>query len=93
MQQNSNFIKYASNPRAFTLKQWLAQILNNRYPEYDNLMERVATSLVTDKDMEEFGKVLMTIYETGYYKAVRDYKQECQKLGITVNVVNPQNQD
>lgn len=85
-------MRYAANPRAFTLKQWFAQLLNVRNDTHDNIIERVALSLVTDKDMEDFGKLLMAVYEAGYHKAVSDYKKEFEKMGVVVSVVKPEDQ-
>ena len=96
--QKNNFLKYASNPKAFTVKKWLHQILENKYHNYESLAERVSTSLVTDKDLEEFGKLLADLYEAGFLKAMNQYKEQMDNLGIKVKIMSEdevvtQNQD
>ena len=81
------FVNYMTNPRAFTLKRWLFELLKDKYPPHDKTAERIATSLQTDSDIEDFGKMAAEIFECGYRKAVTDYKVEAEKLGIKVHVV------
>lgn len=63
-------------------------ILKDKYGPHDNIVERISTALNTDRDLEEFGKLIMQVYETAYCKAVKDYKEQAEKLGIKVNVVD-----
>lgn len=86
-ERSSNLVKYMSNPRSFTLKRWLAELLKEHYTPHDSIVERVATALTTEKDLEEFGKLIGGIYEVGYRKAINDYKTEAEKLGLKVNLV------
>lgn len=84
----SNFINYMSNPKSFTLKKWFAELLKGDYPKHDQIIERVATSITTDKDLKEFGALVINIYETAYHKAVNDYKDQAEKLGIKISIVS-----
>jgi hypothetical protein len=76
-----------SNPRSFTLKKWFAELLGKSYPPHNNIIERVSTALVTEQDMKEFGNLVTTIYEQAYRKAVEDYRQQVEKLGLKISVV------
>lgn len=87
--QNSNFFKYMMNPRAFTLKKWFHDLLGESYAPHDTAIERVATALTTDRDVEDFGKLMTQVFEKGYRKAVEDYRKEAERLGLTVTVVSP----
>lgn len=84
---NSNMIRYMSNPRAFTLKRWFIELLDKDFKQHDNTIERIAASVSTEKDLTEFGKLITTVYEKGYKKAVNDYKDQIEKLGININIV------
>jgi hypothetical protein len=93
----NNVLKYMSNPKAFTLKKWLVELLKSRYMQHDNIVERVATALITEKDLTDFGAMITDLYEIAYQKAVSDCKEEFEKLGVTINIVpsssSPKNQD
>lgn len=84
--KGTNFSKYMSNPRCFTLKKWFFELLKKDYAQHEETVERVAASLVTDKDMERFGALVMNVYETAYRKAVEDYRAEFEKMGVKINI-------
>lgn len=81
------FVNYMANPRAYTLKRWLFELLKDKYGPHDKTAERIAAGLPTDHDIEDFGRLAAEIFECGYRKAVADYKTEAEKLGIKVHVV------
>jgi len=85
-EKKSNFVSYMSNPRAFTLKKWFIELLQEDYPPFDTIVERISTSLTTDKDLKDFGKLITQIYEKAYRKAVEDYRSEVERLGVKINV-------
>lgn len=74
------------NPKAMALKRFMAEILGQKYLDYEELLHRSTFYLVTDKDMASFGKMVSDVYELGYMKAVADYKDQLQKLGVKVNI-------
>lgn len=80
-----------SNPKAFTLKKWFSDLLRMDVATHDTIIERVATSLTTEKDLEDFGKLVSQVYELGYRKAVDDYREQVEKLGLKVNIITPSN--
>lgn len=83
----SQFIRYMSNPRAFTLRKWLFEILKGNYPAHDGIVERLGTAIATQKDLDDFGKLIGQIYETAYRRAIDDYKHQVEELGLKVNIV------
>lgn len=84
--KRENFIKYVSNPRSYTLKKWFMEMLKEEYPQHDVIVERVAAVLLTDSDVSQFGKLISNVYEKAYRKAIDDYKDQAEKLGIKVNI-------
>ena len=86
--KKSNFIRYMANPRSFTLKKWFAELLKAEYMQHDEIIDRIASSLTTEKDLEQFGKLVSNIYEMAYKKAVEDYVKEAEKLGVKVSIVS-----
>lgn len=89
--RKSNFVRYMSNPKAFTLKKWFVELLQEEYPPHDNIIERVSTSLITEQDLKEFGKLVTTVYERAYKKAVSDYREQAEALGVKINIVGKSN--
>jgi len=86
----SNFVRYMSNPRSFTLKKWFVELLGKDFTPHNNIIERISSAIVTEQDMKEFGGLITTVYEKAYRKAVDDYREQVEKLGLKINVV-PQN--
>lgn len=85
--EKSNFIRYMSNPRSFTLKRWFAELLGKDFAPHNNIIERVSCAIVTEQDMKDFGALVTTIYEKAYRKAVEDYREQVEKLGLKISVV------
>ncbi len=89
---DNNIFRHAQNPRGFALKKWVSQLIAEKYPPHDTIVERVGTSLVTENDLKDFGKLLSTVYECGYMKAINDYRKQVESLGIKIHIV-PENQE
>lgn len=87
--KQSNFAKYLTNPRSFTLKRWFVELLKENYTPHNDVIERIASGLTTEQDVKDFGKLITQIYETGYRKAIEDYKSQAEQLGLRISIVNP----
>ena len=85
--QTSSYMRYMSNPKGFTLKKWFAEILKEKYPPHESIIERVGTSLVTEKDLQDLGKLITEVYEVAYMKAINDYREQFEKMGVKINIV------
>lgn len=79
-----NLMKYMANPKSFTLKRWFFELLKENYKPHDTIIERVSTSLTTEKDVEDFGALIMQVYHAAYLRAVNDYKEQAEKVGLKV---------
>lgn len=55
-----------------------------RYPKYHELMQRISSQIITQKDALDFATMLAEIYEVGFLKAVEDYKKEVEKHGFKI---------
>lgn len=80
----NNLMKYMANPRCFTLKRWFSELLKEKYSQHDTIVERISSALATDKDVEDFGKLIMEVYYSAYMKAVNEYKSQAEKLGFKI---------
>jgi len=83
---NGNMAEYMQNPKGFAIRKWLADLLGNDYTAHDQLVERISASLVTQKDLEDFGKLIGCVYSAGFMKAFNDYKGQLEKLGLNINL-------
>jgi hypothetical protein len=90
MPKDDGWSSYIRNPGGLLLKQHLSVILQNRFPKYLELLERVGFALQTDSDMQLFGQLVADIYEIGYTKAMQDFQGEVQKLGYNVKITAPE---
>lgn len=76
------------NPRKHILRKWLLEMLgSDRYVKHDQIVDRIGSHLVTSKDVEDFGKLSVELFEAGYMKCLNDYRGKLQEMGIGVNVV------
>lgn len=83
---DSNWINYVQNPKSYTVKKWLSELLKEKSVKYDGLSERICVG-VTNEDMEKLGKLFAELFEGGYLKAIGEYKSELERLGMKVKVV------
>jgi hypothetical protein len=75
------------NLKGQALKKWMSELLKERYKNHELIIERVSHSITTDKDIQDFARVVVDLYEMGYLKCLNDYKGKLQELGIGVSVI------
>ena len=76
-----------SNPKGLLIKNYMLQILGEqKFLQHQAFIERLGASIPTSADIQELGAIMVSVYETGYYKALNDYKEKFQKLGYEINV-------
>lgn len=75
------------NPQSIAIKKYLFEVLKERYGKNEKFIERMAATITTKDDYEDLGRLITDIYETGFLKAVNEYKDQFAKIGMRVNVV------
>lgn len=75
-----------SNPSERVILHWLQQILKGNVKQHEIILKRIAKTLHTSQDLEDFGKLMTSVYETAYIRAVEDYKTQLRKAGINIKV-------
>lgn len=84
---NSNWVEMMANPKAAVVKNYLLQLLGaEKYQKHQSFIERLAMTLQTQSDLEDFSNIMMGLFEGGYYKALNDYKDKFAKLGYQITV-------
>ena len=88
-----NFSEQLMNPRKHAIRKWLSEILKDRYTKHDSLVDRIGHHLVTNKDMEDFTKLVADLFEVGYLKCLNDYKDKLKVHGLNVKIATDQDDD
>jgi hypothetical protein len=89
----NEFNNILQNQKTITIKKFIMQILAEKYLHYDDLLDRMAFFLITDKDLHLFGQMIGDVYEKGYMKAVADYKEQIDKMGLNVKITQKNQAD
>jgi len=85
----ASWMDYMSNPRGHYLKKTMFEVLQERYAQNEQIIERMGVTLLTESDLTAFMKMVADIYEMAYLKAVSDHKEQLQKAGLVARVVSP----
>ncbi len=81
-----NFAEMLQNPRSIALKNFMAQAIQHKVINYDDLLTRIGSVLITDNDIKMFGYLINDVLAAGYQKALDDYKSQLEKMGIEITV-------
>lgn len=77
----------SQNPQSIAIKRYLFELLKERYSRNEKFIDRIASQIVTKEDYENLGVFMTDVFETGFLKAVNEYKNQFEKMGMKVNVV------
>lgn len=75
------------NPQSIAIKKYLFEILKERYAKNEKFIDRLASNITTKEDYGDLGSFITDIYEIGFLKAVAEYKEQFEKIGMKVNIV------
>lgn len=67
-------------------------MLQERYSKNEKFIDRIAATIVTKEDYDGLGSFVTDIFELGFLRAMDQYKEQLQKMGIKVNIVAEQKQ-
>jgi len=85
----ASWMDYMSNPRGHYLKKTMFEVLQERYAQNEQIIERMGVTLLTENDLTAFLKMVGDIYEMAYLKAVNDHREQLQKAGLVARIVPP----
>lgn len=85
----ASWMDYMSNPRGHYLKKTMFEVLQERYAQNEQIIERMGVTLLTESDLTAFMKMVGDIYEMAYLKAVNDHREQLQKAGLVARIVPP----
>ncbi len=75
-----------NNQKLTIINKWIADVLGEKGIDHINILERLSTVMITNKDLEEFSKLMSDVYGKGYQKAINDNKAQLEKLGYSVEL-------
>jgi molybdopterin-biosynthesis enzyme MoeA-like protein len=81
-----NWTDIMANPKGYALKKTMHQFLQHRFPQNEQVVERISHYLVTESDVNAFLKLMMDVYEIAYFKAIEEHKTILAQHGIKVRV-------
>lgn len=80
-------LPFAQNPQAVAIKKYMFEILKERYGRNSKYIDRLAAGTVTREDYESLGALMADLYESGFMRAIDQYKEQVAKLGMRIEVV------
>lgn len=78
---------FNQNPQSVAIKRYLFDLLKDRYERNKGYIDRLSASTLTREDYESLGRLIADIYESGFVRAVDQYKEQMSKLGMKVSIV------
>lgn len=78
---------FFQNPQSITIKRYLFEILQERYSKNEKFIDRIASTVITKEDYDGLGSFVTDIFEIGFLRAVNQYKDQLNKMGVRVNIV------
>jgi hypothetical protein len=89
MSLGANWLKNLSNPLSWGMKKYMFELLQERYSENEDIITRISDNILSEKDYKACGKLMVDVYEKGFKEALRQQKEELQKMGLDVNIASP----
>lgn len=75
------------NLHSSAIKKYLFELLKGRYVRNEKFIDRISATITTKEDYEALGNLVVDIFETGFMKAVDEYREQFAKMGMKVSIV------
>jgi hypothetical protein len=89
MSNSNSWVQMMSNPQGHVIKKYMAEILKDKFPPHQEILERIASTLITDGDLKSFGNLVSDIYQIGYLKAIKEHEDLLAKIGYKTKFITP----
>ena len=86
---SENWLQMLSNPQAHVIKQWMSEVLKDKFHKHSEITERLSKTLITQGDVQAFIELMADLYQTGFIKALKEYEGELKKIGYKVKLTEP----
>lgn len=78
------------NLHSSAIKKYLFEMLKDKYQRNEKFIDRLSAVVTTKEDYESLGMLVVDLFESGFMRAVDEYKGQMAKMGLKVNVVADQ---
>lgn len=69
------------------IKKHIFEMLGDRYARNERFVERLVSNITTKEDYEGVGIFLADLFESGFVRAVDQYKEQFANMGMKVKIV------
>jgi len=76
-----------ANPISAAVKRYLFEMLKEKYIKNEKFIDRISSLMVTKDDYESLAALMADLYESGFIRAVDQYKGQLSKMGLKVEIV------
>ncbi len=80
----NNLSQVLQNPKTMVLRKFMAQILEDKVDNYEDILIRIGCVLVTEGDLKSFGLMINDVLEAGHQNAVKSYKKQLGDMGFEI---------
>ena len=70
MSLGSNWLRNLSNPLSWGIKKYMFEMLQERYSRNEDIITRVSDNIMSEKDSQAFGQLIVDVYEKGFSTAL-----------------------
>ena len=88
----ADIMNMLTNQHSYAIKKYTHELIKDRYPQHEELLTRVCSSLVTENDVEGFAKLMADLYECGFLKAMEESRDALEAAGYKMSITPPKEQ-
>ena len=75
------------SPYSMGIKKTLVELLKEGYVPNHLAIETIANTIRDKRDFQEIAKLILSIYEAGFQRAIKEHEKILKKSGLKVKIV------
>lgn len=75
------------NLHGTAIKKHIFEMIGDRYARNEKFVDRLVSHVSTKEDYDGLGTLLADVFESGFIRAVNQYKDQFAKMGMKVSIV------
>jgi hypothetical protein len=84
----TGWAKHFQNPYLPYTRNYLSHILKDKYPQYNEMVERMAKSFANEQEAQMFCQMAIDLFEAGFLLSVDQHREILEKRGLKVSVTS-----
>ena len=77
-----------SNQKIQAINLFLEKLLGNKVGLHQEVVQRLAVQLVTEKDLQQLAMLCNELYQEGYIKCFEHYREKLAASGVNIKIDN-----